>query len=88
MRFLDEDTHNYCYICQLNKYEYEKSGEKFATHLQKEHNMWNYVNYIIYMKNKTEKDCNGIEAKIYKKIKEGDISWMPCAMKSLFIFLI
>jgi len=29
------------------------------------------------MKNKTEKDCNGVENGIFKKIKEGDISWIP-----------
>ena len=76
---LDEDNKNFCFICQLNKYEYEKSGEIFAKHVQKEHNIWNYANFIIYMKNKTEKDCNGIESKIFKKIKSGDLSWIPFA---------
>lgn len=69
-------------MCQLNKYEYEKSGERFSKHVQKEHNVWNYANFIIYMKNKTEKDCNGIESRIFKKIKEGDLSWIPLASDS------
>ena len=34
------------------------------------------------MKNKTEKDCNGIETGIFKKLKEGDISWVPYAKDS------
>lgn len=34
------------------------------------------------MKNKTEKDCNGIETEIFKKIKVGDISWVPYAKDS------
>ena len=36
------------------------------------------------MKNKTEKDCNGIEGKIFKKIKNGDISWVPFAREEGF----
>ena len=80
--FLEEDNKNFCFMCQLNKYEYEKSGERFSKHVQKEHNVWNYANFIIYMKNKTEKDCNGIESRIFKKIKEGDLSWIPLASDS------
>lgn len=81
----DEDNKNFCFICQLNKYEYEKSGEIFSKHIEKEHNIWNYANFIIYMKNKTEKDCNGIESKIFKKIKSGDISWIPFANNGFFL---
>ena len=69
----------------MNKYEFEKSGEGFNTHVHKEHNVWNYANFIIYMKNKTEKDCNGIEAKIFKKIKSGDLSWVPYAKDGFFM---
>lgn len=31
------------------------------------------------MRNKTEKDCTGVESKVLKKIKNGDISWVPFA---------
>lgn len=39
------------------------------------------------MVNKTEKDCNGLEAKIFKKIKEGDISWIPVAKEGYYKYL-
>ena len=85
-KILDEDNKNFCFICHLNKYSYEKTGERFSKHLLKEHNVWNYANFIIYMKNKTEKDCNGIEAKIFKKIKNGDLSWIPYAKDGFLLF--
>lgn len=69
----------------MNKYEYEKKGQRFIKHVLKEHNIWNYANFIIYMVNKTEKDCNGLEAKIFKKIKEGDISWIPVAKEGYLL---
>jgi len=40
------------------------------------------------MKNKTEKDCNGIESKIFKKIKNGDLSWIPYAKEGILLFIL
>ena len=79
---IEDESQNRCFICQIHKYVYEKSGAQFSRHLQKEHNIWTYANFIIYMKNKTEKDCNGIETVIFKKIKLGDISWIPYSKDS------
>ena len=74
---IEEDNWNYCFICQISKIQYEKNGEVFKKHLLKEHNIWNYANFIMYINNKTEKDCNGLESKIFKKIQSRDHSWIP-----------
>ena len=74
---LEEDSENYCFVCQISKLQYEKSGKVFSRHTSKEHNIWNYANFVVYINNKTEKDCNGLESKIFKKIQKGDISWVP-----------
>ena len=36
------------------------------------------------MRGKTEKDCTGIEDEIFKKIKKGDMSWLPIKRSSSY----
>ena len=74
---LDFDKQNICYICGFDKYTFEKKQIKFSDHTEKEHNIWDYANFIIYMNTKTLKDCNGVESSIKKKLNSGDLSWFP-----------
>jgi len=39
--------------------------------------MWNYVNFIAFLKEKDPTDYTGIESYIEDKLKEGDVSWFP-----------
>ena len=64
-------------MCGIEKFNFEKSGIDFEKHTAVEHNIWDYVNFLIFMRHKTEKDCNGIEDELYHKIKSGDSSWFP-----------
>lgn len=43
----------------------------------KTHNLWNYVYYIVSLVESTESDLNGIDAKLLRGFREGDISWFP-----------
>ena len=62
------DSKNVCFVCNLEKYKFEKVGIRFKKHTSLEHNIWDYVNFLIFMKNKTLKDCNGIELELLNKI--------------------
>ena len=74
---IEEDSERFCIICNIERYKFEKSGVDFQFHIKNEHSIWSYVYFLTYMKNKTPKDCNGIETEIYEKIMNGDISWFP-----------
>ena len=74
---LDEDSENICFICGIEKFNFEKSGIDFDKHTKVEHNLWSYVDFLIFMREKTEKDCNGIEDELFHKIQKGDTSWFP-----------
>lgn len=39
--------------------------------------MWNYLYYIVYLREKEEIDYNGTESYVAEKIKNDDISWFP-----------
>ena len=79
----EEDNNNFCFICQINKNDYEKNGKNFRKHVNKEHNLWNYANFIMSLKNKSEKDYAGLESEIFQKIAKGDLSWFPHAKESI-----
>ena len=75
--FFETDSSTICFICGIQKFNFEKSGIDFETHVEKDHDVWTYVNFLIFMSAKSEKDCNGVEAEIYDKIKKGSLDWFP-----------
>ena len=46
-------------------------------HTQKEHNLWNYLFFIIQLRLKEERDYNGTESYVFEKLNKNDISWFP-----------
>lgn len=75
--FFEKDNQTICFICGIEKYNFEKSKIDFEIHVREEHNVWSYVNFLIFMSEKSEKDCNGVESEIYEKIKFGSLDWFP-----------
>ena len=53
---IKKDIENFCFICGQDKETIEKKqravGHNFNYHIQKEHNMWNYMFMIDYLKEK------------------------------------
>ena len=66
-----------CFMCGIEEYRFARQGISFQKHIKKEHNIWNYVNFLVYMRGKTLKDCNGVQGEIYQKIIENNLDWFP-----------
>lgn len=49
---LEEDIKNKCYICNIERHEFDRYGSGFENHIQKDHNLWQYLYFLIYLKNK------------------------------------
>ena len=53
----------------------------FEDHIEKEHNMWHYLYFIVYLNNKDHTEFTGPETFVYKKIKHGKgaehVEWFP-----------
>lgn len=45
--------------------------------MRQTHYLWNYVYYMVGLKEKTQEEMNGLEIEIKRKISEGDLSWFP-----------
>lgn len=74
-----EDMTMSCFVCNQKRETLDKHALQngFSHHVYVDHNMWNYLFYISYLRNKSKTELNGIESYVYDKIVEGDPSWFP-----------
>jgi hypothetical protein len=52
-------------------------GSGFAEHIKNEHNLWDYVFFLIYLKLKDENNYFGIESYVADLMQRDDVSWVP-----------
>jgi len=75
------DMGNICTICGLKKDEIEKlspSGWSFDDHINVDHNLFNYVHYIISLFKKDRVEYTGTESYIGEMVfEQKDITWFP-----------
>ena len=71
------DKINVCFICGKERDELEKESINYINHINEEHNVWNYVYYIIGLKFIDIQDANAINSYAMKKIENKEISWIP-----------
>lgn len=82
-----EDSKNICFICGIERSEYEKIGN-FDDHVNVEHPIWNYVYYLTYLleKERTHKnELTDIENKVLQYFYKSDETWVPMGKRSLAI---
>ena len=54
----------------LKRSQFENKGITFKDHCEKEHNMWNYLYYIVHLRTKDKTEFTGPESYVYDQIKE------------------
>merc|ERR1711871_71735 len=71
----------FCFMCGLNRSVFDanvsKGSTQYDSHIAAEHNLWDYVFYIIYLRHKDEDEYTGVETFVSSKILDDDISWIP-----------
>jgi len=58
---MNNDIESKCFICGIDKYEFELKGNGWKTHKYAEHSVWAYLAYLLYIKRKLLSECDGIE---------------------------
>jgi len=73
------DTTETCFICGINKqvFDRDKASKGFKYHIKTEHNMWNYLFFILYIWEQDKDDDDGLEQYVRRCIDANDISWVP-----------
>ena len=45
--FLDEDTRNKCFICNIQRENFERAGLNFEQHILYDHNLYSYIWFVL-----------------------------------------
>ena len=73
-----KDQKDYCFICGIDSDSFEEKVKKlnvvfivifskgFYHHYKNEHNMYNYIYYILYLHDMNRKDHNAIEKYVFE----------------------
>lgn len=77
IKFDNLDITNKCFICGINKYEFEMKGNGWLNHIYLEHNVYQYLFYIIYVRNKPTEDLTNIESKVLNDINNLFVDFFP-----------
>ena len=73
----DNDYINICFVCQLSRDKSINRFIDFDKHVENDHLVWNYVNFMIYLYVNNPMDFNEVELNAFKKLRDQDISWIP-----------
>jgi RyR and IP3R Homology associated/RIH domain/Ion transport protein len=72
------DKDRKCFICGKEKIEIERlTVNSFIYHTTYEHNVWNYLHFMAYLKFKETTEYSGIESYIQNMINNGEFEWIP-----------
>jgi hypothetical protein len=74
------DTEEKCFMCGIHKQVFDRASSVpngFRTHIKVDHNMWNYLYFIIYVWEQDKDDDDGLEQFVRQSLQTNDISWFP-----------
>lgn len=75
----EDDKLNVCFICGLERGEYERLGN-FDTHIYQEHHMWQYLAYLVYLRAKERaysSELTDVESYVMDCLERQDYGWLP-----------
>jgi hypothetical protein len=73
----ENDTANVCFICGIKRDDCEKNNKNFDEHREKEHNVWDYANYMITLRLKDAQDLNATNSYAKEQLELKNIAWIP-----------
>jgi hypothetical protein len=73
-----DDKENHCFICHVSREEIEKKGKvDFDFHRENLHNLWTYVEYMIFLKFSKLHDLNAPNAYAKEMLDRKNICFLP-----------
>ena len=82
----EEDIKNKCFICNIDRLDFEKKKIDFFEHQKYEHNLKHYIKFFVYVKRINEKDLDADQSFIVSCLKDRNIQCFPvkCCKSMLF----
>lgn len=66
-----------CFICGLERDKFDNKTVSFEEHIKLEHNIWNYLYFIVLVREKNHTDYTGPESYVAHMIKNNNLDWFP-----------
>ncbi|KAM4609857.1 LOW QUALITY PROTEIN: inositol 1,4,5-trisphosphate-gated calcium channel ITPR3-like [Polymixia lowei] len=66
-----------CFICGLERDKFDNKTVSFEEHIKLEHNIWNYLYFIVLVREKNRTDYTGPESYVAHMIKNKNLDWFP-----------
>ena len=76
-RLCDNDKINHCFLCHITREIIEKRKEDFQYHREKRHNLWIYVDYMIFLKFSEISSLNSINLFARTNLDNKNICFLP-----------
>ena len=73
----DDDKANHCFLCHITREIVEKLREDFKYHKHKKHFLWNYVDYMIFLKYSKIHDLNAVNSFAKENLDAKNICFLP-----------
>ena len=73
----ENDKKNICFICQLSRDDCLIQNIDFDSHVNNEHNIWNYVDFLCYLHLYDSNNLSRVETFVWDKLIENDYGWIP-----------
>lgn len=59
------DTNDRCFICSIDRDDFDNANENFKKHIERDHSMWSYLFFRVYLKRIDVTDMTGQESYIW-----------------------
>ncbi|XP_041860303.1 inositol 1,4,5-trisphosphate receptor type 3 isoform X1 [Melanotaenia boesemani] len=66
-----------CFICGLERDKFDNKTVSFEEHITVEHNIWNYLYFIVLLREKNKTDYTGPESYVAHMINNNNLDWFP-----------
>ncbi|GCC26788.1 hypothetical protein chiPu_0005208 [Chiloscyllium punctatum] len=66
-----------CFICGLERDKFDNKTVSFEEHINNEHNIWNYLYFIVLVHVKKKTEYTGPESYVAQMIKTKNLDWFP-----------
>ena len=80
LKTVEIDVKERCFICGLSRIEFETKNKSWVDHVQKEHNVFAYLYFILYIQKKPTSECNAVEKFVKERVLENDSTFFPTGM--------
>ena len=79
---VENDKINNCFICGAKREALDKEKGGYENHVNHEHNLWTYAEYIIGLKFVDRQETNATNSHVIEQIEQNSIYWLPAHVKN------